>query len=325
VNLSKGHGIPQFVEKRVDPIHKLIRAQKPYIFPCLQGKYQILSILNLGPILLLLQEIWALYGGRVLAPGRMRTYFAKCIKNKIQNVKKIRKKILPVYLGILMFVHKFLGERNILCGLCKKEKKTSKQLYWSIKNLFVIWDIKNIIFPQKLMCEHRLFRCTCNFFSKSFDILKCACCQTIGSYIWIWELNCISVIKVRSYPGRTRQSMLHATWWQTTMLAREQLLAVRQAAKDKSYRITTSKQGPRRRGEESEVWHPRQGLIGLIGYSYNKVYLLFRKLILKELQVKRAWPGAIWGWVTDREVIPGCARVRTKCAEKTSVGLWGTV
>jgi hypothetical protein len=27
--------------------------------------------------------------------------------------------------------------------------------------------------------------------------------------------------------------------------------------------------------------------------------------------------------VTDREVYPGCARVRTKCTEKTSVGLWG--
>jgi hypothetical protein len=27
--------------------------------------------------------------------------------------------------------------------------------------------------------------------------------------------------------------------------------------------------------------------------------------------------------VTDREVFPGCARVRTKYAEKTSVGLWG--
>jgi hypothetical protein len=27
--------------------------------------------------------------------------------------------------------------------------------------------------------------------------------------------------------------------------------------------------------------------------------------------------------VTDREVDPECARVRTKCAEKTSVGLWG--
>ena len=26
--------------------------------------------------------------------------------------------------------------------------------------------------------------------------------------------------------------------------------------------------------------------------------------------------------MTDREVLAGCARVRTKCAEKTSVGLW---
>ena len=27
--------------------------------------------------------------------------------------------------------------------------------------------------------------------------------------------------------------------------------------------------------------------------------------------------------MTDRELLPGCARVRTKCAGKTSVGLWG--
>jgi hypothetical protein len=27
--------------------------------------------------------------------------------------------------------------------------------------------------------------------------------------------------------------------------------------------------------------------------------------------------------VTDREVVPGCAQVRIKYAEKTSVGLWG--
>jgi hypothetical protein len=27
--------------------------------------------------------------------------------------------------------------------------------------------------------------------------------------------------------------------------------------------------------------------------------------------------------VTDQEVFPGCARVRTKCAEKASVDLWG--
>jgi len=43
----------------------------------------------------------------------------------------------------------------------------------------------------------------------------------------------------------------------------------------------------------------------------------------KNSKVKRAWPRAILGCVTDREVVPGCARVRTKCAEKTSVGLWG--
>jgi len=28
-----------------------------------------------------------------------------------------------------------------------------------------------------------------------------------------------------------------------------------------------------------------------------------------------------WCWSTDREVLPGCARVRTKYAEKTGVGL----
>ena len=41
----------------------------------------------------------------------------------------------------------------------------------------------------------------------------------------------------------------------------------------------------------------------------------------KNSKVKRAWPGAISGWVTDRELLPGCARVRTKCAKKTCVGL----
>ena len=35
-------------------------------------------------------------------------------------------------------------------------------------------------------------------------------------------------------------------------------------------------------------------------------------------KVKRAQLGVVSGWVTDREVSPGCARVRTKCTEKTS-------
>ena len=67
---------------------------------------------------------------------------------------------------------------------------------------------------------------------------------------------------------------------------------------------------------------PAQGLIGLIGYSYQQVAtFFFGSRFPKNSEVQLAWPGAIWGWVTDREVIPGCARVRTKCAEKTCVGL----
>ena len=41
----------------------------------------------------------------------------------------------------------------------------------------------------------------------------------------------------------------------------------------------------------------------------------------KNYQVKRARLGVVLGWVTDWEVDPRCARVRTKCAEKTSVGM----
>ena len=44
---------------------------------------------------------------------------------------------------------------------------------------------------------------------------------------------------------------------------------------------------------------------------------------LKNSEVKRAWPGAIWGRVTNREVLSGSTCVRTKCAKKTCVGLWG--
>ena len=76
---------------------------------------------------------------------------------------------------------------------------------------------------------------------------------------------------------------------------------------------------------------PAQGLIGLIEYSCQQVATSFPEVGLQRTprlsvlgpnsEVKRAWPGEIWGWVTDREVFPGCARVRTKCAEKIGVGL----
>ena len=65
---------------------------------------------------------------------------------------------------------------------------------------------------------------------------------------------------------------------------------------------------------------PAKGLIGLIGYSYQQVATSGSRSP-KKSEVKRAWPGEIWGWVTDREVPPRCARVRTKYTEKTGVGL----
>jgi hypothetical protein len=48
-----------------------------------------------------------------------------------------------------------------------------------------------------------------------------------------------------------------------------------------------------------------QCLIEQIEYSYKKVHLLFQKSISKELWVKCAWPRAILGWVTVREVFSG--------------------
>jgi hypothetical protein len=59
-----------------------------------------------------------------------------------------------------------------------------------------------------------------------------------------------------------------------------------------------------------------QGLIGLIEYCFAKKridrifipsrYTFFSgSLTAKNYEVKRAWPEAILGWVTDREVFPG--------------------
>ena len=62
-----------------------------------------------------------------------------------------------------------------------------------------------------------------------------------------------------------------------------------------------------------------QGLIGLIGYSYQQVATSFLEAHL--LRTPRLSVLGLERWVTDREVLPGCARVRTKCVEKTSVGL----
>jgi hypothetical protein len=69
------------------------------------------------------------------------------------------------------------------------------------------------------------------------------------------------------------------------------------------------------------VWHPglRFNRIDKDTHT-NKLQLFFSgSPSLKNSKVKRAWLGA----ATDRQVLPGCAWVRTKCAGKTYVGLWG--
>ena len=67
-----------------------------------------------------------------------------------------------------------------------------------------------------------------------------------------------------------------------------------------------------------------QGLIGLIEYSCQQVATSFLEAHLEETRrLSLLGLEQSQGWVTDWEVLPGCARVRTKCVEKTGVDLWG--
>ena len=50
---------------------------------------------------------------------------------------------------------------------------------------------------------------------------------------------------------------------------------------------------------------PAQGLIGLIGYSYQQVATSFPEAGLQRTPWLGAWSGAIWGCVTDRKVFSG--------------------
>ena len=67
-----------------------------------------------------------------------------------------------------------------------------------------------------------------------------------------------------------------------------------------------------RRGRRSpkgvRMWHPgpRINRIDRILMS-TSCNLFSGSRSPKNSEVKRVWPGAIWGWVTDREVISGCA------------------
>jgi hypothetical protein len=64
---------------------------------------------------------------------------------------------------------------------------------------------------------------------------------------------------------------------------------------------------------------PTLGLTGLIGYSYQQVATSF--LEAHQQRTPKLSMLGLERWVTDREVLPGCARVRTKYVEKTCVSL----
>jgi hypothetical protein len=74
------------------------------------------------------------------------------------------------------------------------------------------------------------------------------------------------------------------------------------------------------------VWYPGPGLNRIDRILIPTRCNFFSGSSFPEnFQVKRAWPRAIWGWVTDRELDPGGAWVRTKCIWKTCVVLWGSL
>jgi hypothetical protein len=66
---------------------------------------------------------------------------------------------------------------------------------------------------------------------------------------------------------------------------------------------------------------PAQGLIGLIRILISTSCNFFSRS--PSLKTPKLSVLGLERWVTDREVLPGCAWVRTKCAGKTCVGLWG--
>jgi hypothetical protein len=72
-------------------------------------------------------------------------------------------------------------------------------------------------------------------------------------------------------------------------------------------------------------WYPGSRLNRINRVSIpTRCIFFFESLSRKDLQLKRACLGAIWdGWPIRNFL--GCAWVRTKCAQKTRVGLWDNI
>jgi hypothetical protein len=74
----------------------------------------------------------------------------------------------------------------------------------------------------------------------------------------------------------------------------------------------------------AQMWHPDSRLNMIDRILIPPRYTFFSgSPSAKNPGIKRAWSGAILGWVTNREVFPSVHKWGQKCTEKIRVGLWG--
>jgi hypothetical protein len=102
------------------------------------------------------------FGGGVLAPGSICSWFLKSVLNKVQNVKENSKKKNPRIVLDILFSHKAVSEETTFFVLCVKKTKFGAKLCVARDNfLSFLQDTKNVGFPQNLACAHKMSRCTC--------------------------------------------------------------------------------------------------------------------------------------------------------------------
>jgi hypothetical protein len=146
-------------------------------------------------------------GGGVLAPRCRWTYCEKCIK--IKMFKKFETKF-----GHPMFAHKFSGKRKMLCGLCKEDKKCPVNSHVGATGQ------QNAMFSRKLVWEHRMSRCACEYIFILFWHFE-ICFQTMGSYAprepnwisWIHVLTPITLLLFRFWRHELWDDLWTATSW----------------------------------------------------------------------------------------------------------------
>jgi hypothetical protein len=110
-------------------------------------------------------------GGGVLAHRTRCTYYGKYILNIFQNVKKVRQKILSIYLNNVCSSTKFCGEKIFFVTCVKKTKNGYVNNNVGAPK-FVLEATKNVLFSRNFVNEHKIFRCTSRYFFQNFKHFK---------------------------------------------------------------------------------------------------------------------------------------------------------